>query len=390
MSSNYESNFKRIMEDYYICLGAFNNCTTLYKLNMKSDNLIEDKNEAKEIKKGMEADLLSNLGKVGEKAFKYIIGLENLKLYPNQDEYSFELLWKKTNVLKDFAKKHGINEDDKRFIALINYYDENNQKAHNFDYWYSVIDLIMPEISHKFYKFMEYTIQTKTLLEYCEDNDEFRNTYILNYDDIDEVSLPLRAAIFPNLVELQFNNFPSAPGFQVEWMIKSRLEAMKRNGDIFTKLRYASNNPTHQKFNLDEVYNLMKSIVDFIKMIHQANNDLNFDLLKYYAKNKSIELSKILKVSEEEINNLFSLDLTGQELALTIYETNYSYSNLKKLLDIGVPKADLRKVIREGLQSRAIAYFYSLGITDYGKMSELIEYYNKHGEYPSDSSLKRR
>lgn len=382
MNINYEINKQKIIDDYYLCMGSFINCSVIYGL--KELYTINHGDSSKKIvmKEAIKADLLSNLGKVGEKAFKYIIGLENLKIYPNQDPYNFEMLWKKINSLKDFAKKHGIYENDIRLIKLLNYQDDNNQKSHNFDYWFSVIDLIMPEISNKFKEFMEYNIKSKMLIEYCKVNNEFWYKYDNKYDDYEEISLPFRAAIFPCLLDISFDYLPSIPKTQVKCIINSQRDAIKQSGDIFTRLRYASNNQEKKKFDIDEIYNIIKNITIFIEFIHNNNNSLDFDLTKSFAKYKSLEVKQCLKISEEEINNLFNLDLTGKECASTLYEPNYSYNSLKKLIDLGVAKNDLRKVIREGLHARTIKFFYGLGITDYHQIRKYLDYYFDKGDYP--------
>ena len=129
MKSNYDINKEKIIDDYYKCIGSFRNCEELYNKKKNYKILNTDTYEQKRIKKGMQEDLLSTLGKVGEKAFKYIIGLENLRINPNQDEATFEALWRKPNTLKEFAKKHGIADTHPKFIELLNYHDDNNQKA---------------------------------------------------------------------------------------------------------------------------------------------------------------------------------------------------------------------------------------------------------------------
>lgn len=387
--TNYEINKQKILEDYYLCIGAFENCSDLFQKE-KYNTQHTDTKEERAIKKGREADLLSNLGKVGEKAFKYIIGLENLALYPNQDPNSFELLWKKVNVLKDFAKKHGINEDDEEFQKLLNYYDENNQKSHNFDYWFSVMDILMKDTSALFEQYMRYNIQSKLLIDECFENDEFKYISLINYEDHVEISMLFRAAIFPNLLELRYDSIPSVPEAMLKMMIKTRKESFRKNGDIFTRLRYASNNPEHLKFNTEEVYEIIKNIVTFIKMIHENNDRLNFDLNKSFAKYKAIEYHEHLGVTIEEIENLFSLELTGTELALTAFETNYTYSSIKRLLDIGVPKEHLRKVMREGLYARTVEYFFKQGIYDYSKMREYLDYYIDNGEYSVETTTLKK
>lgn len=375
MKSNYDLNKEKILDDYYKCIGTYLNCEKLY--TDKESYIIKDDDteDEKKIKMGMQEDILSNLGKVGEKAFKYIIGLENLKTSPNQDENTFESLWKKTNTLKDFAKKHGIKENDPNFIKLLNYVDDNNQKAHNFHYWFLVMDIIMKKTAKQFEKFIIYTIQTETLIKFCEDNNEFKYKYIFKDEDLEELSLPFRAAIFPNLIDMGYENIPSKSKIDIKKIIWLKKVMIKRNGDIFTRLRYASNNPLHEKFKVEEVYEIIKIIIDFIKMIHENNDNLDFDLEKTYAKNKSLEYIKHLNRSEEEINNLFSLNLIGTDLTLTAYETNYSYKTLKELLEMGIEKEDLKYVMIEKLHPRIIKEFLKRGITDYRDMRKYLDDY---------------
>ena len=118
-------------------------------------------------------------------------------------------------------------------------------------------------------------------------------------------------------------------------------------------------------------------------MIHENNDNLDFDLNKSYAKEQSLKYKDYLNISEEEINNLFNLEILGTDLALTVFETNYSYESIKKLLEIGVPKEDLRKVMREGLPARIVKQFFDRDIKDYRKMREMIDQY-LDDEYPSD------
>lgn len=394
MKSNYDINKEKILDDYYKCIGSFLNCEELYKKKAKYKIKKTDTEEEKSIKKGRQEDLLSTLGKVGEKAFKYIIGLENLRINPNQDEASFEALWKKPNTLKDFAKKHGIPETNPQFIELLNYHDDNNQKAHNFDYWFSVINLLMKKTSEKLEKFITYTIQTDVLIKYCKQNDEFKYYGVYIDSEYEELSLAFRAALFPYLINMQYDNVPCVSEEEMKKIIKLQRKIIKKNGDIFTRLRYASNNVTNIHFNIDEVFELISIFINFIKMIHENNDSLDFDLDKNYAKIQALKHKEYLNVSEEEINNLFSLDIMGTELALTIFETNYSYKGIKDLLEVGVKKEDLRKVMREGLTARVIKEFFKRGITDYYEMRNIIdkyldETYKENDSFEEDYTYKK-
>lgn len=383
MKSNYDINKEKILDDYYKCIGTFKNCEILYKKKSNYKIKKSDSLEQQQIKKGMQEDLLSSLGKVGEKAFKYIIGLENLRINPNQDEESFEALWRKPKTLKEFAKKHGIEETHPKFTELLNYHDDNNQRSHNFDYWFSVVNLLMKNTSKKLENFITYSIQTKELINFCEENDEYKYHYIYNDDDKEELSLAFRAALFPYLINLQYDNIPSISDGQMKKIIILKRKIIKKNGDIFTRLRYASNNKSHEQFNINEVFELIDIFVKFISMIHENNDNLDFDLDKTYAKNQALKYKDKLNVSEEEINNLFSLDIMGTDLALTVFETNYTYKSIKALLDVGVKKEDIRKVMREGLTARVVNQFFKRGITDYYEMRRMIDKYFDE-QYPED------
>ena len=375
MKTNYEINKEKIMDDYYKCIGAFINCEKLFK-DRESYKIIKGTpKEEKLTKQGIQEDILSNLGKVGEKAFKYIIGLENLKINPNQDENTFESLWKKNNTLKEFAKKHGIKEDNKRLEQLLNYIDDNNQKAHNFHYWFLVIDTIMNTTRKKFEKFIEYTIQSDVLINYCEENNEFKYLVDNEDDQKEELSLAFRAALFPNLINVVYDNVPSIKESEMIKMIWLKKVIIKKNGDIFTRLRYASNNKEHEKFRVEEVYEIINIIIRFIKMIHENNDNLDFDLDKSYAKEQALRFKEYLKLSEQEINDIFDLDIIGTDLALIAFENNYKKENIINLLNMGVKKEDLNIVISLNLTPRIINYFFKKGINDYIEMRELINNY---------------
>lgn len=370
MSTNYEINKKTILNDYYKCIGAYENCELLYNenyLKIKDTDSVEDIL----IKKGRKEDLLSNLGKVGEKAFKYIYGLEILKTYPNIDANSFETFFRKENALKDFAEKHGISRDDERIINLLNYSDANNQKAHNFDYWFSIIKVIMDSTRENLKKFMEYKLQTKMLIKYCEDENE----YIFD-PFYKEYSLPFLIAIFPGTDLKNLETIPSLKEKQLNRIIKTKREVIRNSGDIFTRFRYASNNPDNLVLSLDKIFDIITDIKEFIELVHNNNDNLDLNLEKEYAKKILLEYKDKLDLTEEEIKGLCDLDIDLEP----VLANGYNYTEVRRLLNIGISKEELPFVLSQRLNTRNILFFRNIGITDYITMREKLDEYILNGE----------
>ena len=374
---NYTQNKNKVLDDYYKCIGAYRNCKSLYNNKNNYQLKRNDTEEEKLIKKGIEEDILSNLGKVGEKAFKYIIGLEKLKITPNADLTSFEEFFKKTGPLKEFAEKHGISREDERIKDLLDYEDENHQKSHNFDYWYTVLETITPKITQKFKKYIEYKAQSNMLIYYCNHENEFE----YENDYYKQFSLPLIAAVFPKIIEYSYDNVPTLTKKQLKFILATKRESIKQSGDIFTRLRYSDNNKTNKTFNLTEINNLINLIIGFVEMIHENNDDLDFDLDLAFSKKRLKTLKEIFEISDKEIDNIYSLNLPVDEY-VTIFSNNiYSYASIKRILDLGLTKEELFEVMQEQMHAKDIKPYLEKGIRDFRKIREIIDEYNEGEEY---------
>jgi len=373
MSANYEINKSKLINDFFKCIGAFENCNLIY--NNRDSFIVNDSDieEVRLIKNGREEDLLSELGKVGEKAFKYILGLEVLRLFPNLDSKAFESFFKKNSSLELLAVKNGISTNDDRFVRLVNYKDSNNQKAHNFDYWFSVCDVLINCFSSKFKKYVEYNLQSEMLFNYCKRKNEF----FYDFDGLSEFSLPFQACVFPEIINQGLDSVPYLSKKYVDTIISVKRETIRKSGDMFTRFRYASNNDDNVVLDLDECYETISNIVSFVKIVHQSGDNLNFDLDIEFAKKKALELSVILNVSRDEIINLFGLGLHFLDIMGILFDSSYSFEIVDELLKLGVKKNDLLVVISQRLYPRDIIYFKKIGVTDYYEMRKLIdEFYN--------------
>ena len=334
MNENYRIKMENIIGDYYLCLGAFNNCIELYNQRESFKISENDTEEEKKIKIAQMNDLLSNLGKVGEKALKYIIALQKVKIAPNEDLRSLEAVYRGDNAIKHFAKQLGIDLEDKNIQEIFDYNDYNNQKAHNFDYLFLIIEKLMPVQYQKIKDYILYDIQSELMSEGIEKG------------EIDASFSFVRAIIFPK--------FSIDAGFtydEEEMLPEKRImnkkeydiyrEIIKQSGDIFTRLRYYSNDPKDIEFNLDDVFKIINYFVMYIKMIHENENNLDFDLDEYYARTQSFKNASLLYFSLEDINNIFGLniDLKIKEELLfqgkkhrELGEELYTYKMVEKLI----------------------------------------------------------
>ena len=390
MSTNYEKNKNKILNDYYKMVGAFLNCQMIYESKTLFELSESDTEEQILIKIGRKEDLLSELGKVGEKLCKYILGLEYLKTYPNSDENNFESFFRKSSVLKDFSEKHGIKESEQKLQYLYNYNDANNQKAHNYDYWFLVIEMIMPEYLKKIQRYLIYLKQSDLLISYCQKHGTIFEPYF-DFDDYSkafyeknegkQVSDLFKLAIFPDWAMLT-NSKSNFIKKRIEFLLQTNREAIRRSGDIFTRFRYAANNLDNKDIDLDETFNIINKLVAFVMMIHENDDNLDFDLEVAYAKYKALQYSDLVGISKDEIEKKLDLDLGYVNYSRVLLNKKYSSKELDRLLNLGISKHDLWFVVEDEIFARDIEYSRSIGIYSIDKISEMKRKYVEDGQSP--------
>ena len=377
MNKNYKIKMENVIGDYYLCLGAFYNCVELYN---KKDSFVINASDSEEIKKIKQAqidDLMSNLGKVGEKALKYIIALKKIKVAPNEDLKSLEAVYRGDNAMKYFAKQLGLTLDNEDIQEILNYRDFNNQKSHNFDYLFLVIEKLMPEQSRKIKNFILYDIQS-TLMKESVIKGEFDDT--LNF---------IKAIIFPKFsIEAGFSDEEEELVSSKHRMNKKDYDVyrkiIKQSGDIFTRLRYYSNNPKDENFNLDDIFKIINYFVQYIKMIHNNDNNLDFDLDEYFAKVHALNNASLLGLSEDEIRYIFALnvdlrikdELLFQEKRFRdLREKPYSYKMLEKLIELNLSVDDICEIMTYNLAPRFVEFCLLNGVDKIHEMNDLYWQY---------------
>ena len=148
---------KDIEKDFYNCLGAFKNFCTLMNTFPNLEINATDSEEDKNIKQAQIDDLLVQLGRIGELAFKYLLKLKQIELhsdwryeqFTNKKEQIFAI-----GPIKDLANKGKITQSDADEIK--SFYDANDQKAHNFAYLGLIAKKLIPDTYSNFEKIIDY------------------------------------------------------------------------------------------------------------------------------------------------------------------------------------------------------------------------------------------
>ena len=377
MGENYKIKMENIIGDYYLCLGAFNNCVELYNRRETFKISDNDSEELKKIKQAQIYDLMSNLGKVGEKALKYIIALQKVKISPNEDLRSLEAVYRGDNAMKYFVRQLGFDLEDIDIKEIFDYKDYNNQKAHNFDYLFLIIEKLIPEQFKKIKNYILYDIQSRLMQE------------AIMKGEIDDSFSFIRAVIFPEFViEAGFTwdeeeEIPYHRKFNKKDYDIYR-EIIKQSGDIFTRLRYYSNDPKDKEFCLEDIFRIINYFVQYIKIIHDNDNNLDFNLNEYFAKMQAMNNLSLLYLSEENIINIFALDvdldvkeklLFQEKKSRDLGEENYTYDMVRKLIQLNLSSNYISKIIDFNLSPRFVEFCLLNGIDDVYQMSCLREQY---------------
>ena len=384
MSENYKIKMENIIGDYYLCLGAFNNCIEIYNRRELFKINDTDSEEVKKIKQAQINDLMSNLGKVGEKALKYIIALQKVKIAPNEDLKSLEAVYRGDNAMKHFAKQLGYESDNEDIQEILKYEDYNHQKAHNFDFLFLIIEKLMPEQFKKIKNSILYDIQSRLMYE------------AVTKKEVDDTFNFVRAIIFPQFVleaGFSYDELEEIPNKRK--MNKKDYDVYRKiiaqSGDIFTRLRYYSNNPQDKEFNLDYIFQIINYFIKYIQMIHANKDNLDFNLEEYFAKNQAFRNSSLIHLSNEEINSIFNLNtsLSVKEMLLfqekkhvDLGENPYTYQMVETLIQLNLSPAYITKIIEFDLSPRFVEFCLSEGIEDIQEMSDLRDRYIEGGNLP--------
>ena len=349
-----------ILSDYESALAKFENIDFLYNSHKDKFTITEEDDEQTITrKKARLNELLVDLGRVGELALKYIIKLKQLELYPNQtiDQFRKEALFKK-GQLKNLAAKQKVSEEE--LDELLNYEDINNQPFHNFDYLFSIIEKLMQPQATSFYKIIEYSMLSREIKKEPLSKDERRN-----FEDV----------IFPEYTVRPMQDEEEEREVR-EKIINLRRDTIRDSGDIFTRLRYFSNNPHDKEFDFQSIYDLMKDIIMSIRTIHECNDDVEYDPIEGYAKIMALENPELTYRPANELRDVFNLYKSKTDayglLGLLFSAKDYTFEQLKEITSMKqVHPKDYVTIFCNELKKEDIEFFLQYGITNYDQMGAI-------------------
>ena len=321
----------RIEEDIKVdllskCFSALNEAKIMMKHLEEYRILPTDSEKEKFLKKGNRENILISLGRAGELAFKYLIKIKMIQLYPNEP---YEQFVKKVrspsakfikNELAD--QKHVISQQDAD--ELIAFQDDNDQKAHNYSYQNLFASKLIPIIEKNLKSYYIYKVQ----------GDYIMNLILEEYE-LGKIDNPIESELFEYLLFPSQLNYPRSDA--VNDRIKKIIDKGKAAGDIFTRLRYFENNLTNQKNYTDnDIYDIsyyIESLKEYVEGIFDANNNLYLSPEIIHAKRIAKLFHDSLNKSEEDIDQIFEkIQEIGYDFILpSILLYNYTIEEIEEI-----------------------------------------------------------
>lgn len=367
--------YKLIDDDYELAIGAFENMQLLYEYRFANNKYTE----------AQKSNFLMNLGVIGEKLLKYIFGIYLLDLNNSQiitrtpkefDDY-FRASNKKIREIATIAK---IDLNSPEIQFLLNYQDDNNQKGHNMDFFYNLINTLNPSyLDNLFKKFFEWKLLSDwesldIITEEAEIDDGYvtnedtiyKNFYIntSNSDDVIDWVEP-KILLFPDEVEgiygIEHKTMGKTHQKAAASLKKFRSDSLKKAGDSFTRFRYAINNSDNRKISVSDFYDSLCDILNVAIMIHN-NKSLNFDIDYELMKYSLLHNSTNLGFTDDEIEFILNLNLEYKTYFYMFEMSNYKFAEIKEIVDYGYGINDLNFIFQCGLKLKTILSYNEQGI----------------------------
>lgn len=287
------------IENDYIkgCLSSYKNIQ--FEINHLDEILINNPKSKMDIKEnnGTIEDIIQRLGLVGELSFKYLLKVKQTQLSPNQlyEDFKNQAIFKKGSI-KNLANRGIITEEEKD--EIINFQDDNNQPFHNYNYLGLILEKVLTNTNNQFKKYFKYSIQSDYIEKIIES--EIESGKITQKKD----STFFKALLFPCIYEID-----SEEAMNLDETALSIIEKGKEAGDVFTRLRYFSNNQVNQKnYTIDDINDInyfIGQLVDFTKRIYEQNNDLNINAAKAFSKTIALNSTNELERDQDEIMQIY-------------------------------------------------------------------------------------
>ena len=354
---DYDLKMKDILEDYYKMIDEFD----LISKTISNNNFIIDENDTEEIKrkKGNQKNkVLQDLGRILELTFKYILKLKRLELADPQEPYISNNS-KNNNgfreketfpkpVVNDLANRCHIPQSkvESDIYSVIGI----DPPAHNFTYLYRIIEVIFPSINRSIKDFFGLTLKSRIAIE--EIDDDFRRP---------------EYTVFPEDIWVEHKDKKKIDEETLK-RIQDRIKTINENGDIFTRLRYFANNPDNKSFNVDEVYELTRDVVNFAKAVHLNNEMINLDsnlLFASFMLGNNIEFSRFTRHETQKLISNKKIQHNPKILMDVLFYSNLPYREIEKLLmSDQIDESDYVFLLNSNVTLETALYFKQKGIED--------------------------
>ncbi|MBE6160237.1 MAG: hypothetical protein E7157_04235 [Lactobacillales bacterium] len=372
---DFDKKMDDIISDYYSTIGKFDNVSNLMSLRNYTINENDD-DETKRIKEARKNELLIDLGRVAELAFKYLIKIRRANLFPNEP-YSDTIIngnkvkgfkEKETlsaGVIRELGTKAKASNDDINF--LINF-EGMKPHSHNFYYLYLIIDKFMPDIKDK----INEIVGLKLKSDYVDENsDKFYSEALMYF-------------LFPNCEVIKSDIENEGLAEKIRNETQKMKETISYSGDIFTRLRYYANNTFDKSFSVEELYTMVSKIIFFIKIVHFFNEKLDFDpevAFSYYLLKNDDRICKFdnnITLSDDNIKEIYAHNKYSKNadiIMISLFCTSLSADEIIEIFNSNeINENDCFSILARDLNLETVLYFRSIGINNYDDMDyELIK-----------------
>lgn len=293
------------------CLGGYYHAQRAIR---DLDNMIIKPTDSKAlqyIKRGDFEKTLSELGILGEYAYKYILKKYQTELFPREDYNQFKahLLFKPKSIEYAIKEYHdgrlpnGVTFNSSIDIDKIKAYNEGTGPLfHNYNYLSLVTEELLPSTIKNLKKYYKYRFQSEYALQIAEMEMNRSGIKDLNEYFKDNYEY-LRVIVFPSIEENSLD-YDSTPNNKYKEIKKIGEDA----GDSFVRFRYFSENVTDPKQftndDLNKINSYLQVLIDFTSGIY-VNNDLHISAERLHGKDMALMYSDFIGRSKEEIEELF-------------------------------------------------------------------------------------
>lgn len=375
---DYEAKMKDLEEDYLSSIARLNIAANTMEsglfLPAETDN-----EEILKVKEKLKNETMTDFGRVIEFALKYFIKLKRIELFPNeiyddptnsQNRGTFKAKMNlNKGTINEFLSKACCTDETikEEFNRALN----QSGKGHSFYLSYLLIDKLDTLFS-----------DTKELIGRIILLDKISTGYSKN-NKIDKNTIGFIA--FPACFYASEEWGAGAAEIRALVNICEQLKVdTEKNGDVFTQLRYYSNNQGTNPYDFDTLAKLSEQllIVNDVVKTYGNNLSVNPDIqYAYYILTRNAEYTQY---SKDEIDQLFRNKKLINNPKLMYYlfvnHKKFPINNIFEILSSKeIDEKEIEEMFYHAITLKEKNYFNAKGIYDYSRMDyELLP--GKNGE----------